>query len=146
MFIIKDENKKVKEIDKKILEALRRNLELKDKNIEMVSKEEADKILNVIEERKRGIFLLFKGDFSLNEETIKRKFDSKTSETSFYEKVANRVLLKRVDAILDRMINSELDNGRLVSVCADRQFFIQKVFADNIPTNFIEECVNNKER
>ena len=64
------ENIKVKEIDKKILEMIIRKMDIKTKNVDILTSEQLDKILRIIDRKKEIISLLFQGDFSVNEKNI----------------------------------------------------------------------------
>ncbi len=141
-----EENYKVKQIDRKILEELRENLKIQASNVDIINKAETEEILNIIEEKKRGIFLLFQGDFALNEHIINEKFPKGNRELSFYDRIANNVILRRIGKIFNKMVSLGAQDYRLIAVCADRQFFIQKVISGNIQTSFIESCINGMER
>ncbi len=146
------ESKKVKEIDKKIVEELRKNLEMRIEspniinNNNVISKEEKQIILRKIEEKKRAIFLLFQGNFTLNQQNIKERDPKRNQKSDVYDTIANDVILKRVEEIFNRMISQEEQDYRLVSVCSDRKFFIKKIILENIPISFIDYCINGIER
>lgn len=144
--MLKYENSKVRQIDRKILEELRKNLEIRVSNFDIISKTETEKVISIIEEKKRGIFLLFQGDFSLNEYNINEKIPKQKRELSFYDRIANNVILRRIEKIFNKLRDLEAQDYRATSVCADRQFFIKKVILENIQTSFIESCVNGIER
>lgn len=144
--MLKYENSKVRQIDRKILEELRKNLEIRVSNFDIISKTETEKVISIIEEKKRGIFLLFQGDFSLNEYNINEKIPKQKRELSFYDRIANNVILRRIEKIFNKLRDLEAQDYRAISVCADRQFFIKKVILENIQTSFIESCVNGIER
>ncbi len=137
---------KVKQIDRRILEELRKKLEIKIENVDIISDVEIGKVLSIIEEKKRGIFLLFHGDFTVNEQNINEKISEMNGESSFYDRIANKLILKRIEKIFNKMMSLEAQNCRLISVCTDRQFFIQKIISENIQTSFIETCINDMER
>lgn len=144
--MLKYENSKVRQIDRKILEELRKNLEIRVSNFDIISKTETEKVISIIEEKKRGIFLLFQGDFSLNEYNINEKIPKQKRELSFYDRIANNVILRRIEKIFNKLRDLEAQDYRATSVCADRQFFIKKIILENIQTSFIESCVNGIER
>lgn len=135
------EHEKVKEIDRRILRELKGNLEIGRANVDLVRKEEVDRIFTVIDAKKQAIFTLFQGDFSSNEQNIKAKLGKNNIELTLHDRVANNVICKRIQAIFDRIIKQEPRNNRLISVCADRQFFIERVMAENIQTSFIQACI-----
>lgn len=150
--MVKNESEKVKEIDEKIVEELRKNLEMRIespniiKNNNVISEEEKQIILNKIEEKKKAIFLLFQGNFTLNQQNIKQRAPKRNQKSDDYDTIANNVILKRVEEIFNRMISNKEKDYRLVSVCSDRQFFIQRIILENIPTSFIKDCINPIER
>ncbi len=144
--MFKNENYRVKQIDRIILEELRKRLEMQVENIEIIKGSETEKILGIIEEKKKGILLLFQGDFTLNERNIKEKIPQENRELSFYEKIANNIILKRISKIFNKIMKLQAKDYRLISVCVDRQLFIQKILSENIQTSFIESCINQRER
>lgn len=144
--MLKQENSRVKQIDEKILEELRKNLEIRVTNFDIISKKETEKVLGIIKEKKRGISLLFQGDFSVNEHNINVRIPKQKRELSFYDRIANSVILRRIERTFNKLRDLEAQDYRATSVCADRKFFIKKVISENIPTSFIETCVNGIER
>ncbi len=150
--MVKNESDKVKEIDEKIVEELRKNLEMRIESpniiddINVISKEEKQIILNKIEEKKKAIFLLFQGNFTLNQQNIKQRAPKRNQKSDVYDTIANNIILKKVENIFNRMISQKEQDYRLISVCSDRKFFIQRIILENIPTSFIEHCINGMER
>ena len=150
--MVKNESEKVREIDEQILEELRKNLKMNIENpsildnVNVISTEEKQKILRKIEEKRKCIFLLFQGSFTLNEQNIKEINPKINQKSDVYERIANNVILKRVEKIFNIMISNKEKDHRLISVCSDRHFFIKTVISENIPTSLIESCVGVEER
>lgn len=106
---------------------------------------EIDKlILDMLKEKMKVVFLLFQGDFSVNERNIEERMEIAKTGLNFYDKIANNVILKRLDAIIEKIENLEPLNGRLVSVCLDRKLFIEKVLAKNISLFFVEKYIQEE--
>ena len=42
------------------------------------------------------------------------------------------------------MIEKDEKNGRLVSVCMDRMFFIQRIIQNNIGASLIKSCIEDE--
>lgn len=140
--MIKSENYEVKKIDRRILIELTRNLEIKRENIDVLEQIQIDMIFEKISEKKGIIYSLFNGDFSENQQNIKERMHlGKGAELSLYDKVANNVIFKRVSEVFEQIISSNPQNGRVVSVCLDRLFFIQMILAENISINFVKSCM-----
>lgn len=91
------------------------------------------------------IFLLFQGDFSLNERNIEEKIEIGRRELNFYDKIANSIILKRVDIVMQKIESIKPLNGQLISVCLDRKLFIQKVLIENISLSFIQKYIRIEE-
>ena len=61
------------------------------------------------------------------------------NKISNYDKIANNVILKRIELIFKQIIKRKPENNRLVSVCMDRQLFIEKVLNENVNIEFIKK-------
>ena len=143
--MIREERFFVKEIDEMIKSQLEVKLEIKKEKVNNLEEAEIEKILTIIKEKKNLILALFQGDFSLNEYVIKQKMKKEECQLTSYEKIANRIILKRIDEIFDMITKQQTKSGRLISVCADRQFFIKEVISSNIQKSFIEDCIELEE-
>lgn len=143
--MIREERFFVKEIDEMIKSQLEGKLEIKKEKVNNLEEAEIEKILTIIKEKKNLILALFQGDFSLNEYVIKQKMKKEECQLTSYEKIANRIILKRIDEIFDMITKQQTKSGRLISVCADRQFFIKEVISSNIQKSFIEDCIELEE-
>lgn len=139
--MLKQENERVREIDELILSQLRGNLEISNDSINILHKEEVGRIIAQMSKKRDIILALFEGDFTINQQSIKERYVSKSSQVEFHTKIANKFILKRLDQIFNRIIKSEPQNARLMSVCADRYFFIKQVVEENLQMSFIEECL-----
>lgn len=141
----KDEEDKVKKIDKRILTELIKRLEIRKDNVDIISKEEVEKIFQKIDEKKRVIFLLFQGNFSLNEKNISDRMKLRKQQLTLYDKIANNVISKRVEKILDRMIDLHAQDNRTICVCMDRKLFIQRILLENVQESFVKKYVEKEE-
>ncbi len=139
--MLKQENKQVKEIDELILSQLRGNLEISKDSINILHKEEVGRIITQMSKKRDIILELFNGDFTINEQSIKERYIPKNAQKGFYTKMANKFILKRLDQIFKKVIMSEPQNVRLISVCADRYCFIKLVVEEDLQMSFIEECL-----
>lgn len=145
--MLDNEKKKVKEIDKLILDMLKEKMQIKKDKVSIICDDEIEEILNRIHEKAEVVFLLFQGDFSVNERNIEERMEIAKTDLNFYDKIANNIILKRLDAIIGKIENLEHQNGLLVSVCLDRKLFIEKVLTKNIPLFFVEKYIYyNKDR
>ena len=98
----------------------------------------------MIDEKKEVISLLFQGDFSINEKNIECKIKDYETKITPDEQVVNNIISKRVEKIIDQMIEKDEKNGRLVSVCMDRMFFIQRIIQNNIGASLIKSCIEDE--
>lgn len=144
--MLEQENKRVREIDELILSQLRGNLEINRDSINIVHKEEVAKIIAKMSKKRDIILALFEGDFSINEQAIKERYIRKNGQIEIYTKIANKFMLKRLDQIFKKVIMSEPQNIRLISVCSDRYFFIKQVIEEDINISFIEACLKTVEQ
>ena len=135
------ENIKVKEIDKKILEMIIRKMDIKTKNVDILTSEQLDKIIRIIDRKKEIISLLFQGDFSVNEKNIEENLQWSNAKPTIYEKIANNIVCKRVEEIMDKLMEQDPQNGRLISVCIDRMLFIQKIISQNVDISAIKKLI-----
>lgn len=142
--MIEYENRNVKEIDKRILEQIQKNLNIKEESVDILSKEKLKEYLTMIDEKKEVISLLFQGDFSINEKNIECKIKDYETKITPDEQVVNNIISKRVEKIIDQMIEKDEKNGRLVSVCMDRMFFIQRIIQNNIGASLIKSCIEDE--
>ena len=142
--MIEYENRNVKEIDKRILEQIQKNLNIKEESVDILSKEKLKEYLTMIDEKREVISLLFQGDFSINEKNIECKIKDYETKITPDEQVVNKIISKRVEKIIDQMIEKDEKNGRLVSVCMDRMFFIQRIIQNNIGASLIKSCIEDE--
>ncbi len=142
--MIEYENRNVKEIDKRILEQIQKNLNIKEESVDILSKEKLKEYLTMIDEKREVISLLFQGDFSINEKNIECKIKDYETKITPDEQVVNNIISKRVEKIIDQMIEKDEKNGRLVSVCMDRMFFIQRIIQNNIGASLIKSCIEDE--
>lgn len=142
--MIEYENRNVKEIDKRILEQIQKNLNIKEESVDILSKEKLKEYLTMIDEKKEVISLLFQGDFSINEKNIECKIKDYETKITPDEQVVNNIISKRVETIIEQMIKKDEKNGRLVSVCMDRMFFIQRIIQNNIGASLIKSCIEDE--
>lgn len=136
----------VKKIDNKILAELTKKLEMRKDKINIISEEDIEKIFQKIDERKRAIFLLFKGDFQINEKNISDKMIFYKAQSTIYDKIANNIISKRVEVIFDKMMSLDFQDYETLCIYADRKFFIQRILSENIPESFIEKCIEKDEQ
>ena len=141
--MISSENEEVKLIDTKILEKLKENLNIDIQGIEM-EQDIKDKISRIIEMKKQAIYMLFNGDFSVNEYRVNSKLNSKNIELTMCERIANNILSKRIDVVLNNMIENAPNNGRFVSVCMDRKLFMKQILQANVTPDFIYSCTEHE--
>ena len=105
--MIEYENRNVKEIDKRILEQIQKNLNIKEESVDILSKEKSKEYLTMIDEKKEVISLLFQGDFSINEKNIECKIKDYETKITPDEQVVNNIISKRVEKIIDQMIEKD---------------------------------------
>lgn len=92
------------------------------------------------------IFLLFQGDFSINERNIEQEMRAmKKTDMNFYDIIANNVILKRLEATINEIESLGPRDGRLISVCFDRKFFIQRVLQENLSLDFVARYIESEE-
>lgn len=142
--MLENENKRVKEIDKLILDMLKEKMTIKKDKISIICDDEIEEILKIINEKMKVVFLLFQGDFSVNERNIEERMKIVKTDLNFYDKIANNIILKRLDAVIGKIENLEPLNGRLASVCLDRKLFIEKILTKNISLFFVEEDIRQE--
>lgn len=53
--------------------------------------------------------------------------------------MANNIIFKRLNNVMEKINNQKPIDGRLVSVCLDRKLFIEKVLDKNISLSFINK-------
>lgn len=143
--MLNNEKRMVKEIDKLIWDMLKAKMDIKKDKVSIICDDEIEEIFKRINEKMKVIFLLFQGDFSVNERNIEEIMGMVKTDLNFYDKIANNIILKRLDTIIEKIENLDPLNGRLVSVCLDRKLFIEKVLAKNISLFFVERHIQ-KER
>lgn len=143
--MLDNEKKMVKEIDKLILDMLKEKMKIKKDKVSIICDDEIKEILKRIDEKMKVVFLLFQGDFSVNERNIEERMEIVKTDLNFYDKIANNIILKRLDSIIEKIENLEPINGRLISVCLDRKLFIEKVLTKNISLFFVKKHIQ-KER
>ena len=142
MPMIKNESYKIQEIDKKILTELISNLEIKLEDVNIIDTTHVDIILKKIRDKREVIFTLFDGDFSENESSIQRRMpENECEKLNLHDRVANNVILKRVEEVLESITRGEPEDGRVLSVCYDRLFFIQSILNGNISIDFVKKCI-----
>lgn len=143
--MLENERYMVQKIDTLIFNMLKKKMEIRRDKISIISDNDVEEILKKINGKMKIISLLFQGNFSNNERTIEEKIGIATSDLSNYDKIANKIILKRLDSVIAEIEKIDSKNGRLVSVCLDRKLFIEKVLTENIPLHFIDKHIQ-KER
>lgn len=143
--MLENERDIVQEIDKLILDTLKKKMKIKRDKVSIIPDNEMEEILKKINEKMKMIFLLFQGDFSINERNIEEKMEIVKTELSFYDKIANNIISKRLDIAIQKVENLKPKSGRLISVCLDRKLFIQKVLMNNISLPFIKKYIQDQE-
>lgn len=143
--MLENERYMVQKIDTLIFNMLKKKMEIRRDKISIISDNDVEEILKKINGKMKIISLLFQGNFSNNERTIEEKIGIATSDLSNYDKIANKIILKRLDSVIEEIEKIDSKNGRLVSVCLDRKLFIEKVLTENIPLHFIDKHIQ-KER
>lgn len=141
--MVKSKTLSGQDIDKEILSELMKNLEIKRDNVDIIDSKQIDLIFERIEEKKKIIYTLFKGDFSENERNIqKRMHTHKCTELSFYDKVANNVISKRVKAIIESIICREPKDQSREEMYLSRSSFIESILQNNMSIDFVQNCIN----
>lgn len=143
--MLENEKNIVKKIDQLILNELKENLKIEKDKVSILSDDEMKKVLTKIEEKKNVVYFLFQGDFAINERNIEEKMGIAKTDLSFCDKIANNIILKRLDATIRKIENLEPLNGQLISVCLDRKLFIEKVLIQNILLPFVEKYIPKEE-
>lgn len=141
--MIHEENKEVKKIDNTILENLKEKLKISKENVNILENSHMEKVLERIESKKQAIFLLFQGDFSVNEYNVNKRLCINKNKLTMYDKLANNILAKRVENLLNEMMDKDSKNTRLISVCMDRKFFIEKILEENVEPSSIRNWIEN---
>ncbi len=140
--------KSEKEIDTIIFNELDKNLNIDTENADLVTKEFLNKVLDTISYKKKTISLLFSKNFSLTEHNIKRNLihpNRLKSDPSIYDQVANTILSKRIVDILNRLMEKNKEDNKFVTVCMDRQLFINTILSENIENSLVESCLEEDE-
>lgn len=143
--MIEEEDLKVKLIDKKILEELKDNLEIKADNADIIKKEHLDLVLDSIEQKKQAIFSLFNGDFSVNEYNLDGYLNKEETKIPMNDRIANNIILNRVELTFKKIMNIEPEDKRLISVSMDRYLFIKEILKQNVNVAFIKKIIENDE-
>ena len=102
-----------------------------------------EKVLERIESKKQAIFFLFQGDFSINEYNVNKRLCTNKNKLTMYDKLANNILAKRVENLLNEMMDKDSKNTRLISVCMDRKFFIEKILEENVEPSSIRNWIED---
>lgn len=142
--MLEKENKIVNEIDKLILSMLKEKMKIKTDKVNILCDNEIKEVTKRINEKMKVIFLLFQGSFAVNERNIEDEIEIIKTDLSSYDKIANNIILKRLDSIFKKIENIDPLNGRLVSVCLDRKLFIEKVLIKNIPLISVEKYIQKE--
>lgn len=129
----------INRIDKLILNMLKENMKIKKDKVGVIHDDEIEKVLSRIDEKLEVIFSLFQDDFSINERNIEERIRTLEPNLNFYDKVANNIIFKRLNNVMEKINNQKPIDGRLVSVCLDRKLFIEKVLDKNISLSFINK-------
>lgn len=67
-------------------------MKIKKDKASMICDEEIEKIFKRINEKMKAVFLLFQGDFSINERNIEERMETAKTELNFYDKIAKYVI------------------------------------------------------
>lgn len=143
--MLENERNIVEEIDKLILDEFENIMKIKKDTVSIISDNKIENILKRINEKMKVIFLLFQGDFSINERIIEEKIALGKRDLNFYDKIANRIILKRLDEAIEKVEKLKHLDGQLISVCFDRKLFIQKVLMKNLSLSFIQKYIQMEE-
>lgn len=143
--MLENERSMVQEIDALILDTLRKKMEIKKDKADMLPEGEIETIINKVNEKMEVIALLFQGDFSLNERILEEKMELGRSNLNYYDKIANNIISKRLEATMQKVETLKPLNGRVISVCMDRKLFIEKVLKDNISLDFAKKHIQFEE-
>lgn len=143
--MLENERNMVEKIDKLILDEFKNIMKIKKDTVSIISDNKIEDILKRINEKMKVIFLLFQGDFSINERIIEEKIALGKRDLNFYDKIANRIILKRLDEAIKKVEKLKHLDGRLISVCFDRKLFIQKVLMKNLSLSFIQKYIQMEE-
>ena len=143
--MLENERNIVEEIDKLILDEFENIMKIKKDTVSIISDNKIENILKRINEKMKVIFLLFQGDFSINERIIEEKIALGKRDLNFYDKIANRIILKRLDEAIEKVEKLKHLDGQLISVCFDIKLFIQKVLMKNLSISFIEKYIKMEE-
>ena len=141
--MIHKENNEVKKIDNIILEKLKEKLKMSKENVNILEDEQMEKVLERIDAKKQAIFLLFQGNFSTNEYNVNERLEKSRNKLTMYDKLANSILFRRVETLLNQMMDKNVENKRLISVCMDRKLFIQKILDENVEPSTIRNWIED---
>jgi hypothetical protein len=127
----------IKEIDEKIHQELQKALEINSEisKTDILSDKQIKKIYQIIENKKKLIFSLFNESFSENEQKVKEHSQMAkplTKENDVYTKIADRILKKRVNQVLDKIIYAKQSTIIEVIVGIDRKVFINQILDEDI--------------
>lgn len=131
------EKEKINKIDQLILQKLKENLEIKEENSNILKDDILKQVYKTIEKKKQTLYLLYDGDFSVNEYKIERRLAQEKNENTMYTEIANNIIARRINLIIETLIKEEPENGMLISVCMDRKLFMEKVLEKNVEPAFI---------
>lgn len=139
------ESYKVKQIDRRILAELIKGLEIREDNVNIIQGEEMEKIFQKINEKKRIIFLLFKGNFSHNQRSISDRMKSHKKPSTIYDDITNTVVSKRVEKVFKKIANLHTQDNRTICVCMDREIFIKRILSENVQEDFVKKYIKEIE-
>jgi hypothetical protein len=137
----------VKKVDGRIYRLLEKALtiNLKDNQINVISDEQMAEVYKRIEAKKKMIFSLFEGSFAENEQIVKQRyFFKKHAEIGMYDTIANHLLAKRINKVLDELIESELSTELDIVIGLDRKFFLNKILDENIEFELARKELDNR--
>lgn len=121
--------------DRKLYEALSNKLNSKDiYKIKIIDNNEIEKIVQHFERKKENVLSLFKDNFSVNETKIRRQIlDNKIiiEQKDLYSEVANKILITKINNIVDNVIKENKDFLFLDVVFKHRRDFIVSLLEHN---------------
>ena len=92
--MLEDERRQVEKIDKLILNTLKDKMKISKDKINIISDNEIEKIFNKINEKMEAIFLLFEGNFSINEMNLEEVcFHGSVENVNEYLKASDLFIL-----------------------------------------------------
>lgn len=131
--------------DELILKMLKNGLDINKSGVNILKGEKLSILCERIENKKQTVLLLFENEFAESEFKINCIMNNKNNNSDYYDRVANNILLKRINRIFQKLLEDMEDDGQYVSVCLDRNFFINKVLEKNVSLEDVKKCIKEEE-